>query len=326
MFILGLQGSPCKQGNTSILLSSFLGEAESLGAQVCNFEVSNKNIHPCIGCGNCERTGFCVFNDDMREVYVLLRRADIVVMAAPIFFYNVPAQLKALIDRSQTLWSRKYVHKLRDPAAKLRIGFLLSLGATRGENLFEGITLTARYFFDAVEARYGGKLVFRQIEGSGAIERHPTALQEAGKQAKNLARPLLQRTTILYVCKENSCRSQMAQAFTQYYGGDKIEAESAGSKPAQGVNPVMVEAMKERGIDMAFRKPKTVADAAKYQNPERVISMGCEDACPFFPDIPNENWNLPDPAGKPIAFMRQVRDDIEVKVKSLVEAIISGAE
>jgi arsenate reductase (thioredoxin) len=324
MFVLGLQGSPCKQGNTSVLLASFLGEAESLGAQVRILEASAMNIHPCIGCGNCERTGECVFNDDMGEVYGLLRRADCVVLAAPIFFYNVPAQLKALIDRSQTLWSRKYVHKLRDPGAKWRIGFLLSLGATKGENLFDGITLTARYFFDAVEARYDGKLVFRQIEGAGAVERHPTALQQARDKAHDVVRPLLQRRRILYVSRENSCRSQMAQAFTQWYGGDRIEADSGGDNPAAEMNGLMVEVMKERGIDMAFRKPKAIPDTGMSRKPDRVISMGCDVACPVSPNIPHEDWNLPDPAGKPIDFMRQVRDDIEAKVRSCVEAIVRG--
>jgi multimeric flavodoxin WrbA/protein-tyrosine-phosphatase len=321
MFILGLQGSPRKKGNTSILLSSFLTEAERLGAHVHNLEVAEKKIHPCIGCGHCEKKGSCVFKDEMTDVYALLRRADLIVMAAPIFFYNVPAQLKALIDRSQTLWSRRYVHKVNDPGQKWRTGIFLSVGATKGKNLFEGVTLTAKYFFDAVGARYDGGLTFRHIEEAGAIAQHPTALEEAKEKASSLVKSLLDRKKILFLCTENSCRSQMASAFAQHFAGDRIEVESAGSSPAVKVNEVMVQAMQEKGIDMAFRKPKSTAEVASSMSPDLIVSMGCEKGCPVFPDAPYQDWNLPDPAEKPIGFMREIRDTIEEKVRSLIETV-----
>jgi arsenate reductase len=321
MFILGLQGSPRKKGNTSILLSSFLAEAERLGAQVHNLEVAQKKIHPCIGCGHCEKQGFCVLKDEMVEVYALLRRADLIVMAAPIFFYNVPAQLKALIDRSQTLWSRRYVHKVNDPGQKWRAGIFLSVGATKGKNLFEGVTLTAKYFFDAVGARYDGSLTFRQIEEAGAIAQHPTALEEAQEKAASLVKPFLDRKKILFLCTENSCRSQMASAFAQHFAGDRIEVESAGSNPAAKVNDVMVQVMQEKGIDMAFRKPKSTAEATSSMTPELIVSMGCEKGCPLFPDAPYQDWNLPDPADKSIGFMREIRDTIEQRVRSFIETL-----
>ena len=110
----------------------------------------------------------------------------------------------------------------------------------------------------------------------------------------------------------------MASAFAQYHKGDKLEVESAGSAPAQYINPLMEEAMKDKGIDMAYRKPKSIEETTGSGTPDLIISMGCGDACPFFPGVPNEDWNLPDPAGKPIAFMRQVRDEIEEKVKRLM--------
>ena len=321
MFILGLQGSPRKKGNTSILLSSFLAEAERLGAHTHNLEVAKKKIHPCIGCGHCEKQGFCVIKDEMADVYTLLRRADLIVMAAPIFFYNVPAQLKALIDRSQTLWSRRYVHKVNDPGQKWRAGIFLSVGATKGKNLFEGVTLTARYFFDAVGARYDGSLTFRHIEEAGAIAQHPTALEEAKEKASSLVNPFLKRKRILFLCTENSCRSQMASAFAQHFAGDRIEVESAGSNPGEKVNDVMVQVMQEKGIDMAFRKPKSTADVVSSMTPELIVSMGCEKGCPFFPDAPYQDWKLPDPADKPIGFMREIRDTIEQRVRSLIETL-----
>jgi protein-tyrosine-phosphatase len=257
----------------------------------------------------------------MQEIYPMLRRADIIVMATPVFFYGPTAQMKALIDRSQALWARRYVHGLSDPGRKWRLGFLLSLGATKGQNLFEGVLLTAKYFFDAVGARFDGSLTYKKIEASGDIEKHPTALSDAREKAGEHLAPFLKRKKILFVCRENACRSQMASAFARFHAGDTIEAESAGSAPAQEINPVMEKAMSEKGIDMAFRRPKTIEDIASLWKPDRIISMGCEDACPYFPGVPNEEWDLEDPAGKPISFMRDIRDKTEKRVEDLIKGL-----
>jgi multimeric flavodoxin WrbA len=319
MFVLGLQGSPRKKGNTSILLSTFLSEAEELGANTHYVDVPSRAIAPCKECGNCDKKGYCSIDDEMQEIYSLLRRADIVVMATPIFFYGPTAQMKALIDRSQALWARRYVYKLIDPGRKWRRGFLLSLGATKGKNLFEGTILTAKYFFDAVGASFEGSLTYKQIEGAEEILKHPTALTDTREKVRNLVEPLLKRRKILFVCTENACRSQMASAFVQYYAGDRLEAVSAGSSPAQEINPVMEEVMRERDIDMAYLKPKAIEESTGFGAPDLIISMGCEEACPVFPGAVTEQWDLPDPAGKPIEFMRQVRDEIEEKVSKLIE-------
>ena len=317
MFVLGLQGSPRTRGNTNMLLSTFLDEAERLGAHTHDVNVARLQISPCEECGTCEEEGFCPIDDDMQQIYSLLRQADIIVMATPVFFYGPTAQMKALIDRSQALWARKYVHKLSDPGRKWRRGFLLSLGATRGKNLFEGITLTAKYFFDAVGASFEGSLTYRQIEGPGDIAKHPTAFTDAKEKAGTLVTPFLKRKKILFVCTENACRSQMASAFARYHAGNRIEAESGGSAPAQEINPLMEEVMEEKGIDMAFRKPKSIEEATRFLIPELIISMGCREACPFFPDVQNEEWNLADPAGKPIDFMREIREQVEERVRRL---------
>jgi len=319
MFVLGLQGSPRTKGNTSILLSTFLTAAERLGAHTQHLDVARKNISPCQECGTCEKEGFCSIDDDMQQIYPLLRQADIIVMATPIFFYGPTAQMKALIDRSQALWARRYVHKLVDPGRKWRRGFLLSLGATKGKNLFEGVSLTAKYFFDAVGASFDGSLTYRQIEGPGEIAKHPTALSDAKEKARSLVTPFLNRKKILFVCTKNACRSQMASAFARYYAGHKFEVESAGSAPAQEIDPLMEEVMREKGIDMAFRKPKSIEQAACHGTPHLIVTMGCEQACPQFPGVPHYGWDLPDPAGKPIEFMRQIRDEVEGRVVKLIE-------
>lgn len=319
MFVLGLQGSPRSKGNTNLLLSAFLDEAERLGARTEKLAVAKRHITPCQECRTCDKKGFCPINDDMQEIYPMLWEADIIVVATPIFFYGPTAQLKALIDRSQALWARKYTHGLTDPGRKWRIGFLLALGATKGKNLFEGTVLTAKYFFDAVGAKFEGSLGYRRIEDPGDIEKHPSALSDAREKAGILSAPLLKRKKILFVCRENACRSQMASAFARYHAGDVWEVDSAGSAPVSEVNATMVEVMREKGVDMAYRKPKSLETASRHMKPGLLISMGCEDACPVFPGVPTEEWDIPDPAGKEIGVMRQVRDEIERRVKDLLE-------
>ncbi|MDY7030620.1 MAG: NAD(P)H-dependent oxidoreductase, partial [Thermodesulfobacteriota bacterium] len=206
-----------------MLLGSFLEESKALGAETLHIEVAHKKISPCMECGTCEEEGFCPIDDEMQGIYPLLRRADVVLMATPIYFYGATAQIKALIDRCQALWARRYTYKLEDPGLKSRLGLLLALGATRGKNLFEGVSLTAKYFFDAMGADFKGSLTYREIEGLQDIKRHPTALMDAKEKARAIMDPFLKRKKILFVCKENACRSQMASAFTRYSTGDRIE-------------------------------------------------------------------------------------------------------
>lgn len=320
MFVLGLQGSPRKKGNTNFLLSAFMDEIRSRGAETQIIQVCDKTIKPCIGCANCERKGFCSIKDDdmTTEIYGLLRRADVVVLATPIYFYNATAQMKILIDRTQTLWSRKYKLGLTDPGRPDRKGFLLSVGATKGKNLFEGMKLTAKYFFDAIGSDYHGNLLYWRIEDFGDMQKHETMANDIKHEADRLT-PMLKRKKILFACRENAGRSQMARAFARYHAGGEIDALSGGSTPAEAINPVMVEAMQESGIDVAFQTPRSIDDAVAPTTPDMIITMGCGDECPFIPGVEYIDWNLPDPAGQPIEFVRDVRDEIEKRVLSLIE-------
>lgn len=319
MFVLGLQGSPRKKGNTAALLSTFLEEAEKRGAHTRQLDVARMHITPCQECGTCDRKGFCPLEDDMQEVYHLLWKADLVVMATPIFFYGPTAQLKALIDRSQALWARKYTHNLTDPGRKWRKGFLLAVGATKGKNLFEGTEMTAKYFFDAVGAHFEGTLGYRMIEHMGDIENHPTAFADAKEKAVALVGPQMKRKNVLFVCRGNACRSQISSGFARLYFGDRLDVASAGSAPAAEVNGDMVKAMMERGIDMAYRRPTSLDAIQGIFRPDLMVSMGCEDACPLFPGVRAEEWDIPDPAGKGIDFMRETRDELEKRVKVLFD-------
>lgn len=319
MMVLGLQGSPRKKGNSDFLLSLFMDQARLMGAQTIVIETDKKHIVPCKEYTTCERKGFCPIKDDMKyEIYGLLREADIVVAASPVFFFNVTAQLKSLIDRCQTLWARKYKLGLTDPGRKMRKGFLLAVGASRGKNLFDGIHLTMRYFFDAVGAEYAGSLTYREIEKPGDMEKHPGVRQDIKEAVETLLKPFTARKKILFACRENACRSQMSGAFAQYLAGDKIEAFTAGSTPAEKIAPLMMKVMAEKGIDMEFRKPKSLQSVLETVKPDMIVTMGCGEQCPFVPGTEKADWDLPDPAGKDIEFMRNVRDEIEKRVVSLI--------
>jgi arsenate reductase len=322
MLVIGFQGSPRKRGNTSFLLSAFMQALEKLGAQTRIIDVAQKNIIPCREYVVCEKKGYCPIDDDLKsEIYALIRQAEVVVLASPIFFYNMTAQLKAVVDRCQTFWARKYKLKLADPAKRTKRGFFLSVGATRGKNLFEGLQLTAQYFFDAIDARYAGSLTYRNIEGPKDMAKHPTVNEDVEKAAAALIQPLLGRKKLLFACRENACRSQMASAFAQYLAGDKLEVINGGSQPADKVNPDMVTVMHETGIDMAFRVPQSIESAISSTIPQYIITMGCGEECPVVPGAQIRDWDLPDPAGKPLDFMREIRDEIENRVKNLINEL-----
>lgn len=322
MFVLGLQGSPRKNGNTDYLLSTFIQAAAARGAQTHIVQVDQKNIVPCKEYSVCEKKGTCPIDDDMtHQIYPLLRRAEVIVAATPIFFYNTPAQLKALIDRSQTLWARKYRLHLEDPARKWRRGFLLALGATKGPRLFEGVDLTTKYFFDAVGARYIGSLTYRGIENRGDLKNHPSLSNDVQQALDDLLQPLLGRRKILFACRENACRSQMAAAFAMQLAGEKLEVMCGGSQPADQINPEMVEVMAERGIDMGFRTPQAFETVLAEIQPEVIISMGCREVCPAVPGVKIWDWDIPDPNGQSIEIMRDVRDEIEQKVTQFIREI-----
>jgi multimeric flavodoxin WrbA len=187
--VLGLFGSPRRGGNTDLLLEEMLKGAEEAGAQIERIVITELKFSPCIECHGCDETGECVLDDDMAKVYPKLLEAGWIILASPIFFYGVTAWTKALIDRVQSLWVRKYRLKLApEDQERRRKGFFISVGATRGEKLFDGALLTVKYFFDALGLEFAGQLLFKGVEGKGDIRSHPTALRqafEAGKASAN---------------------------------------------------------------------------------------------------------------------------------------------
>ena len=131
-----------------------------------------------------------------------------------------------------------------------------------------------------------------------------------------------ERPEVLFVCVHNAGRSQMAAALLAHHGGDAVVVRSAGSAPADEVNPAVVEAMREWGIDVleAGATPKKLEDAA-VEASDVVITMGCGDACPFFPGKRYEDWVLDDPAGQGVDAVRPIRDEIRARVLGLLESL-----
>jgi arsenate reductase len=323
MLILGLQGSPRKKGNTNFLLTTFLQAAEQRGAATRIISVADSNILPCKEYVVCEKKGTCPIDDDMAgEIYGLLRQAEVVVLASPIFFYNMTSQLKALVDRCQVFWARKYRLKLSDPLKATRRGYLLSVAATRGKTLFDGLQLTTKYFFDAIDARFDGSLVYRGMEGPKDMANHPTVGEDVDQAVEALMAPYAARKKVLFLCRENACRSQMAGAFAQHLAADRLDVSTGGSQPAQKINADMAAVMAEKKIDMAFRTPQNIEAALAGGGADAVVTMGCGEQCPMVPGALHENWDLPDPAGNPIEVMRQVRDEIEARVKQLIATLV----
>ncbi len=131
-----------------------------------------------------------------------------------------------------------------------------------------------------------------------------------------------EKPTVLFVCVHNAGRSQMAAGYLQHLGGDRVNVLSAGSQPADQINPIAVQAMAEDGIDITAATPKVLTDDA-VQESDVVITMGCGDACPFYPGKRYEDWKVDDPAGQGLEAVRLIRDDIKSRITGLLAELTS---
>lgn len=180
MKILAILGSPRKNGNSEVLAQTVAEKiAEIREAEIEYLRTQKLDISGCIGCNGCEKTGMCVIKDDMTDVYEKVDQADIILLATPIYFYGPSSQIKAVIDRFQARWSRKYLLKTRYRKQDKRIGCLLSTAATQGKKLFDGSILVAKSFFDAIDVDYGGSCTIRGVDEKGALSEKAEQLQES---------------------------------------------------------------------------------------------------------------------------------------------------
>jgi len=189
MKVLGIYGSSRKGGNSDQLLDRALEGAEASGASISRVFARDLKISGCLACGGCDKTGKCVVKDDMSDVYPMFEEAAVIILASPIYFYAMPGKVKCLIDRAQAMWSKRYL--LKTPEQRKTYdsgrGYLIAVGATSGKNLFEGVQLTAKYFYDALDMSYEGGLFYRKLDKKGAVNEHPEMLEEAFELGKKAA-------------------------------------------------------------------------------------------------------------------------------------------
>jgi arsenate reductase (thioredoxin) len=323
MLILGLQGSPRKGGNSDTFLLTFLEKAAESGAAVKTIQVAKAGIVPCKGCGYCERHGTCVIADDpmSTEIFGLLRQADLVVAATPVFFYGISAQLKILIDRCQTLWSRKYAFKLKDPLAATRKGLLFSVAASQGNQLFDGIHLTTRYFFDAIGAQFDHAMTYRGVESKGAIRHQEGLATDIDEAIQKTVLPLVERKKVLFTSPTGACRAPMAAAIAQQRFGDYIRTGFAAQQPSPELYAPMVSAMQRTGVDMGYRKPQTVEQALYGTTPDLSIAIGDVADKMTVPGLKTVQWSLPEPPSPDDAAMDRLRLSIEARVDMLMQSL-----
>jgi NAD(P)H-dependent FMN reductase len=178
--VLGIAGSPRRGGNTDLLLAEVMKGAKSKGAETKTIVLNKLKIAPCQHCDACLETGRCKVKDDMQMIYDELERADRVVLASPVHFMGVTAQTKAMIDRCQALWVRKYRLKLPPLGSEReRRGLFISVGGMRIANLFEPALATVKALFKVLDIAYAGELLFSAVDEKRAIKKHPDALKQA---------------------------------------------------------------------------------------------------------------------------------------------------
>lgn len=190
--IVAIYGSPRRRGNTATLLKHAVKGAADAGVQVDEIILRDLKMSPCLEIYACKKEGKCAIKDDFQNVVDQILSADGLILASPIFFYTVSAHTKILMDRCQSLWVKKYwIDKVPfgqwEPKRK---GLFISVGATKGKKLFNGVLLTVKYFFDVLDMELFGSLLYRGIEFEEDVLTHPEYLEEAYEAGKALAKAL----------------------------------------------------------------------------------------------------------------------------------------
>ena len=190
MNIIAFLGSPREGGNTELLLKEAVKGIEESGVKVQIFTLNTMNIMPCQNCGGCDETGICIYEDDMTQVYEAIRTCDRIILASPIFFSALSAQIKMMIDRCQAFWCEKYLLKKPIPAGiHGRKGLLLLVGGMKKEIGMQGMQCagtSAKAFFRTISVPEHKTLGYTGVDAKGAISIHPTALTDAYEAGKEL--------------------------------------------------------------------------------------------------------------------------------------------
>lgn len=180
-------GSPRVNGNSEILLNEALRPIREEGHEVTVFRPAVMNISPCLNCGGCDETGVCVVEDEMEKVYDAIREGERFIIASPVFFFGLTAQLKALIDRCQSFWCEKYLLKKPVPEGRNgRKGLLILVGGMKKETGFKCGDATAAAFFRTINVQKHESLFYPQVDAKGAVIKHPTAFNEVMEAGRRL--------------------------------------------------------------------------------------------------------------------------------------------
>lgn len=178
--LLAIAGSPRRGGNTDLLLEEVIMASHQAGVDTMLLRVSEMKLLPCNACGACWESGECVQQDDMQTVYTHLLDSHYIVIASPLYFMGVSAQLKALIDRCQALWARRYILKkeLRNDRIRPR-GLFISIAAlNKGDKIFAGSIQTVKALFHVLGVEYKGEILCHGLEKKGAVREHPELLKK----------------------------------------------------------------------------------------------------------------------------------------------------
>ncbi len=187
--IVAIYGSPRRNGNTATLLKKAVEGARDAGAEVEEIVLRDLKISPCLEIYGCSQSGDCAIKDDYQRVRDKILDAQGLMLASPVFFYAVSSHTKILMDRFQSLWVQKnWVAKTPKSHQGIeRKGLLISVGATRGKKLFDGMLLSVRYFFDVLDMEVWKALLYRGLDFQNDVLKHPEYLEEAYKTGKAFA-------------------------------------------------------------------------------------------------------------------------------------------
>ncbi len=195
--IVAVYGSPRRRGNTALLLQRAVQGARETGAEVEEVILRDMKMSPCLEIYACKKTGRCAIQDDFQNLYDLFHSCRGLILATPIFFYTVSAHTKIMMDRCQSLWVKKYwIDKVPFGQGRLkRKGLFISVGATQGKRLFDGVLLTVKYFFDVLDMELSNKLLYRGLDFEGDVLKHPEYLEESYLAGKEFARAVMAMDT-----------------------------------------------------------------------------------------------------------------------------------
>ena len=190
--IIAIYGSPRRKGNTAILLKKAVEGARDAGADVEEIVLRDLKMSPCLEIFGCTKSGECRLKDDFQKARDKILASQGLILASPVFFYAVSAHTKILMDRFQSLWVKKYwIDKTpRNDPRITRKGLFISVGATKGKKLFDGILLSVRYFFDTMDMKLWKSLLYRGIDFEGDVLKFPDYLDEAYETGKDYVRVL----------------------------------------------------------------------------------------------------------------------------------------